>query len=561
MASYSSWHGQKMHGNKTLLNDVLVGRFGLDGFVVSDWNAHGQLAGCTNTSCAAAYLAGIDMIMAPDGWRGLYENTVKQVQSGEIPMARLDEAVSRILRVKLRAGVMEEGKPSARKFGGKWDELGSPPHRAIARRAVRESLVLLKNDGGLLPLKPALHVLVAGDGANDMGKQTGGWTISWQGTGNSRADFPNGETIFEGIAEKVKAAGGTAAFSADGTFRQKPDAAIVVFGENPYAEFAGDRDNLAFEPADSRDLHVLEKLHAQGIPVIGVFLSGRPLYVTREINASDAFVAAWLPGSEGGGIADLLFRNPDGSIAYDFRGKLSYSWPRGPMQTPLNVPGHFDADAAYDPLFAFGYGLDYAHPQNVGPLPEVPAGELAVTNVDTYLQAGHAAAPWSLSLVGTDGVSIPADSALAATQDGALRIAHIDHKTQEDTIAAKWKGTASLAISGAAVDLSRQTNGDMSLRLDLRVGAAPGGPVHLAMDCGPACRGTVDLTQALRAVSGKGWTSLAVRLSCFKTKGADMRKISMPFLLTSTAPFGLDLGSVKLAPGEGAPVCPAGPES
>jgi beta-glucosidase len=561
MASYSSWHGQKMHGNKALLSDVLVGRFGLDGFVVSDWNAHGQLAGCTNTSCAAAYLAGVDMIMAPDGWRGLYENTVKQVQSGEIPMARLDEAVSRILRVKFRAGVMDEGKPSARPYGGKWDELGSPAHRAVARRAVQESLVLLKNDGGLLPLRPGLHVLVAGDGANDMGKQTGGWTISWQGTGNSRADFPNGQTIFEGIAEKVKSGGGTATLSVDGAFRRKPDAAIVVFGENPYAEFAGDRDNLAFEPGDAHDLRLLQALHAKGIPVIGVFLSGRPMYVTREINASDAFVAAWLPGSEGGGIADMLFRNTDGSVTHDFRGKLSYSWPRGPMQTPLNVPGHFDADAPYDPLFAFGYGLDYAHPQNVGPLPEAPPGEVAVANVDTYLLAGHAAAPWSLSLIGADGTSTPGDSSPAATSDGALRIARVDHRTQEDTVAAKWSGAASLGISGAPVDLSRQANGDMSLRLDLRIGSAPAGPVLLAMGCGAACRGTVDLTQSLRDASGKGWTSLAVRLNCFKQKGANMSAISIPFMLTSAAPLALDIGSVKLVAGEGAPTCPAGPQS
>jgi beta-glucosidase len=561
MTSYSSWHGQKMHGNKSLVSDVLVGRFGLDGFVVSDWNGHGQVQGCTNTSCAAAYLAGIDMIMAPDGWRGLYENTLKQVQSGELPMARLDEAVSRILRVKFRAGVMDEGKPSARQYGGKWDELGSPAHRAVARRAVQESLVLLKNDGGLLPLRPSLHVLVAGDGANDMGKQTGGWTISWQGTGNSRADFPNGQTIFEGIAEKVKAGGGKATLSVDGTFRKKPDAAIVVFGENPYAEFAGDRDNLAFEPGDAHDLRLLLALHAKGIPVIGVFLSGRPMYVTREINASDAFVAAWLPGSEGGGVADLLFRDADGSVAHDFRGKLSYSWPRGPMQTPLNVPGHFDADAPYDPLFAFGYGLDYAHPQNVGPLPEAPPGEVAVANVDTYLLAGRAAAPWSLSLIGADGTSTPGDNSPAATADGALKIARIDRRTQEDTVAARWSGPASLAISGAPVDLSRQANGDMSLRLDLRMASAPGGPVLLAMGCGASCRGAVDVTQALRDISGKGWTSLAVRLNCFKQKGANMSAISVPFLLTNAAPLALDIGSVKLVPGEGAPTCPVGPQS
>ncbi len=561
MASYSSWHGQKMHGNKALLSDVLVGRFGLDGFVVSDWNAHGQLSGCTNSSCAAAYLAGIDMIMAPDGWRGLYENTLKQVQSGEIPMARMDEAVSRILRVKLRAGVMDEGKPSTRMYGGKWDELGSPAHRAVARRAVQESVVLLKNDGGVLPLKPSLHVLVAGDGANDMGKQTGGWTISWQGTGNSRADFPNGQTILEGIAEKVKAAGGTATFSASGKFRDKPDAAIVVFGENPYAEFAGDRDNLAFEPADSHDLHLLQSLHAQGIPVIGVFLSGRPMYLTREINASDAFVVAWLPGTEGGGIADLLFRNADGTVAHDFHGKLSYSWPRGPTQTPLNPPGHFDADAPYDPLFAFGYGLDYAHPQNVGPLPEAPAAEVAVSNTDTYLLAGHAAAPWSLSLVDAKGVSTPADSASAATPDGALKLARIDHKTQEDTVVATWKSPASLAMTGAPVDLSRHANGDMSLKFDLRLANAPSGPVMLTMGCGAGCQGGVDVTQSLRALSGKGWTSLPVRLNCFKVRGADMSRIATPFLLTSQSPLVLDIGAVRLVPGEGPPVCPAAPQS
>src|SRR5262249_8520078 len=269
-----------------------------------------------------------------------------------------------------------------------------------------------------------------------------------------------------GIAEKVKAAGGTAMLSVDGSFRHTPDAAIVVFGENPYAEFAGDRDNLAFEPGDSHDLRLMQALRAKGIPVIAVFLSGRPLYVTREINASDAFVAGWLPGSEGGGVADMLFRNADGSVAYDFKGRLSYSWPRGPMQTPLNVPGHFDADAPYDPLFAFGFGLDYAHPQDTGLLAEAPAGEVAVANVDTYLLAGRAAAPWSLSLIGADGAAVSADSSPVSTADGSVHLARIDHKTQEDTVAVKWKGAGSLAISGAPVDLSRQANGDMSLHID-----------------------------------------------------------------------------------------------
>jgi beta-glucosidase len=367
MVSFSSWNGEKMSANRALLQDVLRGRFGFNGFTVSDWNAHTQVPGCTGSSCPAAFLAGIDMFMAPDTWKGLYTSMVTQVKSGEIPMARLDEAVTRILRVKMRAGLLEAGLPSQRPFAGKWEEIGAPEHRAVARQAVRESLVLLKDEHQILPLNPHLNVLVAGDGANNMSEQTGGWTISWQGDGNSRADFPNAQTIYEGIAEQVKAAGGAAILSPDGSFTTKPDIAVVVFGEPPYAEGQGDLQTVGFQTNDPASLRLIQQLKAQGIPVVSVFLSGRPLYVTREINASDAFVAAWLPGGEGGGIADLLFRKADGSVQYDFRGRLSFSWPRSPDQTPLNV-----GDAGYNPLFAFDYGLDYAHPQDIGILPEAP---------------------------------------------------------------------------------------------------------------------------------------------------------------------------------------------
>ena len=367
MVSFSSWNGEKMSANRALLQDVLRGRFGFNGFTVSDWNAHAQVPGCTGSSCPAAFLAGIDMFMAPDTWKGLYTSMVAQVKSGEIPTARLDEAVTRILRVKMRAGLFEAGLPSQRPFAGKWDELGAPEHRAVARQAVRESLVLLKNEHQILPINPHLSVLVAGDGANNISEQTGGWTISWQGDRNSRAGFPNAQSIYEGIAEQVKAAGGTAILSADGSFAQKPDVAVVVFGEPPYAEGQGDLQALGFETNDPVNLRLLQQLKAQGIPVVSVFLSGRPLYLTREINASDAFVAAWLPGGAGDGVADLLFRKPDGAAQYDFRGRLSFSWPRSPDQTPLNI-----GDAGYNPLFAFGYGLDYAHPQDIGILPEAP---------------------------------------------------------------------------------------------------------------------------------------------------------------------------------------------
>ncbi|MDE2183489.1 MAG: glycoside hydrolase family 3 protein [Alphaproteobacteria bacterium] len=368
IVSYSSWRGQKMHGNKALLTDVLVGRLGFDGFAIGDWNGHAQVPGCSLVDCPIAVNAGLDMFMISHDWQALYTNTLAEVKAGTIPMARLDEAVSRILRVKLRAGVMTEGRPSSRPYAGRWDLLGSIPHREVARQAVRESLVLLKNDGGLLPLSPRAHILVAGSGTDDISMQTGGWTISWKGNGNTRADFPHASTIYEGIKAEVAAAGGTATLSPDGSFTDRPDVAIVIFGEQPYAEGSGDISDLDFSGRDAQNLALLRHLKAQGIPVVSIFLSGRPLYVTPEVNASNAFVAAWLPGSEGEGVSDVLFSRADGSVAYDFRGKLSYSWPRAPDQTPLNV-----GTEPYYPLFSYGYGLTYGAPRNIGALPEAAA--------------------------------------------------------------------------------------------------------------------------------------------------------------------------------------------
>ena len=363
MASYSSWWGVKMHGNHALLTDVLKGRFGFDGFIIGDWNAHAQLPGCTPVSCAAALQAGLDMLMAPDGWRELHANTLAQVRAGKIPISRLDDAVRRVLRVKLRARLDQEARPSLRPFGGHYELLGSPAHRAVARQAVRESLVLLKNLGHLLPLAPQSRVLVTGDGADSIAKQSGGWTINWQGT-EPNQDFPQAETIFAGIARCVTAAHGAAELSANGEFHTRPDVAIVVFGENPYAEFEGDVPSLEYSPGDKRDLTLLRRLRALDVPVVAVFLSGRPLWVNAELNAADSFVAAWLPGPEGGGIADVLFRTANGAVHYDFRGKLPMSWPRSPK------PPAVDDVAGEPPLFAFGYGLTYADDGYLAKLPE-----------------------------------------------------------------------------------------------------------------------------------------------------------------------------------------------
>ena len=271
-------------------------QLGFDGFVVGDWNAHEQIVGCTKYSCAAAILAGVDMLMAPDGWKQLFQNTVAQVRSGAIPQSRIDDAVTRILRVKTLAGFFKRPAPSER---SDFAQLGSAAHRELAREAVRKSLVLLKNAHGTLPLNPHTRVLVAGDAADSIADQSGGWTIDWQGNHNSNADFPKAVSIYGGIKAAVESAGGSVELSRTGKYRNKPEAAIVVFGEQPYAEFQGDRETLEYSPNDKHELLLLRRLHAAGIPTVTVFLSGRPLWVNPEINASDAFVAAWLPGSEG----------------------------------------------------------------------------------------------------------------------------------------------------------------------------------------------------------------------------------------------------------------------
>ncbi len=367
MASFNSWQGNKVHGNRYLLTEILKERMGFDGFVIGDWNGHAEVPGCSNESCAQAINAGVDMIMVPQDWKAFIANTLQQVRAGEIEEARIDDAVRRILRVKARAGLFTAGRPSSRPHAGDASLVGAEEHRRLARQAVRESLVLLKNAGGVPPLTRNLNLLVAGNGADDISRQTGGWSVTWQGTENTNEDFPGATSIFAGIEETVTAAGGTAALSPDGSFDERPDVAIVVFGEDPYAEFEGDLESLSFSALYGEPVEILRRLQQQDIPVVSVFLSGRPLWVNPELNASTAFVAAWLPGTEGGGVADVLFRDSEGEVNFDFTGKLSYSWPRDPSQTPLNRN-----DPDYEPLFPYGFGLTYGVVDTLGD--ELPEG-------------------------------------------------------------------------------------------------------------------------------------------------------------------------------------------
>jgi beta-glucosidase len=534
MASFNSFHGRKMHGYREMLNDVLVERMGFDGFVVGDWNGHGLVEGCDNESCAASFNAGLDMFMAPGSWEALYWNTLEQVRSGEITQTRLNEAVARVLRVKMRAGVFAAPRPSERKHGGDWSLLGAPEHRAIAREAVRKSLVLLKNENGLLPLPANSKVLVAGNGADNIGKQCGGWTLSWQGTGNRNEHFPNGESIFDGIASAVESAGGTAVLSENGSWDGKPDVAIVVFGEDPYAETQGDRKHVNYDPEDG--LELLRKFRREGIPAVSIFISGRPMWVNPELNASDAFIAAWLPGSEGGGVADLLFAGEDGNPRFDFTGRLSYSWPASAAQVEVNV-----GDENYNPLFAYGYGLSYKDSVSLPVLAEDPEFEVdASKSAGRFIEFGDPVGSWRM-ILRAEGDNAYISDARGVSRGGHLTVVPADHEIQEDTFILTWTGPASMVIDGPRANFQRDASADHVLELNYQVLETSSASVTLAMG-----EGGLELAEQFSAKSGKGWQTSHIRLSCFIDHGTNIGSVTEPLIISAEGSLKLQISSVRI---------------
>jgi len=346
MASFNSWNGTKLHSSKYMLSDVLKGQMQFDGFVVGDWNGHGEIPGCTNDNCPEAFNAGVDMYMVPENWKALRANILDQVKSGTITMQRLDEAVTRILTAKERIGLLDGRRPH--EFNQNF--LKSEKHLSLAKQAVRESLVLLKNNNQTLPIKPKQRIGVLGKAANLVRFQTGGWTITWQGTENKNSDFIDEISILEALKKGAAEMGHEIIYSESGNFEVDVDFIIAVYGEEPYAEMLGDIDTISFKANDLEVLPALEKAQQNNISTLSIFLSGRPMELNAFLNASDAFIAAWLPGTGVMGIAEVLFKPQQ----YDFTGKLSFSWPKHPSQTLLNI-----GDDNYDPLFPYGYGLTY----------------------------------------------------------------------------------------------------------------------------------------------------------------------------------------------------------
>ncbi len=548
MASFNSWHGEKIHGNKYLLNDVLKDRMGFDGFVVGDWNGHGQVAGCTNASCSQSINAGLDIFMVPGDWKALYDNTLAQVQNGEIPQSRIDDAVRRILRVKVRAGLFEKPSPAQRLYAAKSELIGKQEHREVARQAVRESLVLLKNNEQILPLRPNTKVLVTGDAANNIGKQSGGWTITWQGTNNENADFPGGTSIWDGISAQVEAAGGNAELSEDGSFEQKPDVAIVVFGEEPYAEGHGDRANLEYQAGDKRDLALLKQLKEQGIPVVAVFISGRPMWVNPELNASDAFVAAWLPGSEGLAVADVLFTDAEGEVQHDFTGRLSYSWPKTPTQIVNR------GDDNYDPLLPYGFGLSYGDQSTLSNELDEQASSANSQQSSAALFTGTVQKPWQMWLYsGDESFTVSANT----HEVGALFYRTIDKVVQEDARKLRFDGSANAGIRLASKsffreDLRAKLGTNVQLSLNINLAQAPTDAVYLTLNCesegdvAGSCVAKVDISEQLKAMELNTWQALSVDLNCFAAQGFKLQSTVVPFELSTSGKLDISIADINL---------------
>ena len=561
MISFNSWTNEalgitegKLHGSHKAITEILKGKMGFDGLVVSDWNGIGQVAGCTNSSCPQAINAGLDIVMVPQDWKAFIANTVAQVESGQIPMARIDDAVTRILRVKLRAGLFEQPRPSER------DHAGDPAaldHRALARKAVRKSLVLLKNEGNLLPLQPSAKVLVVGKSADSLPNQTGGWSLTWQGTGNSNADFPNGTTILAGLRAALGAANVTFDEDGEGVDPSQYDAVVAVIGETPYAEGVGDIGRRSLEAAQlyPGDLATLDRVSGKGAPVATVFVSGRPLYVNKELNRSDAFVAAWLPGTEGQGVADLLVKGQ--RTGPGFVGKLSYSWPGAPCQTPINV-----GDEDYAPLFPYGYGLRNGQTGNVGTLPEesearcVDSGGGGTATEDLVLFDRVDQAPYK-SYIGSPfnwgGTELGNDPSAVSTHPGYITARTSDVNVQQDARKITWQSIGQFYLQSPEADLRPYLNANSALEFDTIVSqASQGSFVTLSMHCTYPCRVDVPGKALFDGLAGQGRQHVKIPLSCFDAPGTlEWDHVNTPFLVYTEAPFEAAFANVRLVPGAG----------
>jgi len=589
----SGEYNKKLHGSQYMVQDVLKDQMGFDGLVVTDWNGQSEINGCTSYDCPQAVLAGNDifMVTARSDWQAFYHNVIEQVQDGIIPIERIDDAVTRILRVKMRAGLWEKPSPSNRLNAGNQSLLGHADHRVLAREAVSQSLVLLKNEQNILPLSKDGKFLLTGSAAHNITKQTGGWSLTWQGDGNTiEQDFPGAQTMklaLEGLvgAENVI------------TDRQYADPettlAIVVIGEDPYAEMMGDiKDSQTLEYATIKshyaaDLANIKELNDLGYKIVTVFYSGRPLYVNEEISLSDAFVAAWLPGTEAGGITDVLFNENN----KDFTGVLSYSWPKMKCSTTINrhapnlTPYEYQdaeqdisADAEHEPLFPYGYGLSYAKaseipssetdlnalpldPRTYGCGRDAPSDGIAHSILEVfsaqaaggftpYLQAE--AMGWSRSEITGSGT----------TSAGSISAQRINYEHQFDALKinytgnmGEWDGRAAAEVmmhtsSNEPVDMYPYLNANASLQFDVEIiDYSPEEKLTVSMHHEGGW-GEVNLSNIVPTAGHGDWKTIKIPLECFQQAGTDFGNLTRAFNLFSYDTVEVNIGKIRWVPEE-----------
>ena len=603
MSSFNSWHNEanydqtetgeynyKLHGSKYLLNDILKEKMGFDGIIVTDWNGQQEITGCTASNCPEAVNAGNDvfMVTSRSDWQSFYSNVIDQVNDGTIAIERINDAVTRILRVKMRANLWDKPKPSERELAGDADILGSDAHRALARQAVSESLVLLKNKASILPLSKDASYIVTGSAANDIQKQTGGWSLTWQGTENTiEDDFPGATTLLMALQNVV----GTENIFTNATEAPEDAIAIVVIGEDPYAEMFGDiksSQTLEFSSLDSTyaaDLVAIQELKEAGHQVVTIFYSGRPLYVNEEINASDAFIAAWLPGTEAGGITDVLFAE-DGM---DFSGRLSYSWPMKVCSTTINrhapnidnyttpIDGSTgelieqDIEGENKPLFPYGYGLGYSSSETQSVTTDLdnieldvrdygcgqsePDTDTATVNLELYGResSGEFTIRVSGEANGWAGVDVSNGS---ETTIGSITTTPINYLHQQDAVNVSFSGESAAQVylqtsDTNGIDKYSYVNADATVQFDIDMKSTAPESLTLSMHCEWPCLGEVAINKVLPAVTeanDSAWTTIKVPLSCFVEEGMDFSIVNTAFLLYSTEAVEFNLGEIRFVP-------------
>jgi len=588
MSSFNSWdtpinydlapdmretYNFKIHGSKYLLTDVLKDKMGFDGLVVTDWHGHSEVSKCTDNDASYAINAGNDILMIPahEHWVNVYQKTIDDVHSGVIPLVRINDAVTRILRVKMRAGLWDKPQPTKRSYAGEQALLGAKKHREVAREAVRKSLVLLKNNRGILPLRRDQQVLLTGSAADDLQKQSGGWNLTWQGDENSLADFPGATTVKMALEEELGE--GCVYFDPElqGNLTET-DVAIVVFGEDPYAEMMGDiktwqtLEFAALKRSYKADLDKIRKLHLAGIKVISIFFSGRPLYVNEEISKSDAFVAAFLPGSEGKGITDVLLTDKEGEKVYDFVGKLSFSWPNKKNSTRVHrIPAHIPdyqvpeneqhPNEEHAPLFEYGYGLSYTG-YNMNGMSYWDLDNLSLDhgheNVDTIVSHvthmfGIEATVGDYRLKASDslhpmGIDVSRNNCLQLTDISTFPV---NYQQQQDAIRAVFGHRfASLYLQtsdGKAEDMSGYKNGQGRVRFDVNVEKMADVPIYFSVQSDitkdeKALLGCLDITNILPK-EGEGFKTVSIPCQKMAQSGIDFHYLDTPFRISTEGEF------------------------